>query len=975
MKIPIRGHAIFERGTPNLPRIPIFNATSTTSSRPNHSTTTNGNHVPSRAISSNIVENSTVARNLCCLDGAEHHQNTNILPAGRVFSENIKYPLLGMPTSSSMKHSAGALFAAAAQPLAARRWQDGGSSSSTRPVWVPQEEDGDTSRAVERRHSAVKLESGDHSKDNKRSRRRRQQRCGGDRTSIHPPANSIFYAGMPNGFMRSRAVFCEHRGPSNYREHILSYNEQQQLSNKGPHASSNATDCKAAPAEVPPFSSASTSTGLHHDPVSWHECYLKVKNTMFLNDVAKSSQLGNNSSASPAVSCGGAPSSSTASAEDTSSATSSSSTTTSSDQGSHLRLGDENTKPARRSSAQLFNRYSQGGASSVARAVRSRNLIGETKSAPGRMTTGSGDVTSAGRQSRLLDDDASTFSEDSYLDERETIARETSNPRSTGLHLVTPPAPGGDLIRRRLSQRASRGVPSIRLVASPGYVPQHHRTYSTAAGGSRFSISMKRSHIVRENHSRFEEVYSAANKLGEGAFGTVVRAVHKMSGLARAAKKIPKLALEDTVMFENEVSILMELDHPHIVKLVEFFDQDDEYVLIFELCQGPDLFDRIVEVLDEAPRFGEVEAGRLLRHMLKAILCCHSHGIIHRDIKPENFMFSKQDPKSALQMIDLGLSEFYRAGSEHRSSTPIGTIAYMSPEMLQGEPYDRQCDIWSLGVILWALLMGEPLFTHDCDILCERQILDPRYLDKEWKKTIPLLSPEAVDLLQRMLTRDPAERLTAAEALRHPFILDSYSPDDYTELSYPPPGGMAKALASTFDTNCVQKMAEYVQMPALKRVGLFVFAHLCGTDGEDLRLYRVTFRQLDKLGSGVLLKSDLVETFQARGVEIPPDFSTAVLPFVDSHQSESLHFLEFLAATIEVQKVDKFERILQAVFIMLDSDKCGVISVDDMADLLTSNTREQLDEMLREVAPNGQMNYAEFRNMMLQSSSAGSGGR
>merc|ERR1712194_262759 len=105
---------------------------------------------------------------------------------------------------------------------------------------------------------------------------------------------------------------------------------------------------------------------------------------------------------------------------------------------------------------------------------------------------------------------------------------------------------------------------------------------------------------------------------------------------------------------------------------------------------------------------------------------------------------------------------------------PVGTVAYMSPEMLQGSEYSRQCDVWSIGVILWSMLIGEPLYTHECDYLCRQQILDPAYLENELKTKLLTdkhiyLSKEAKDILSLMLKRNPDERITAAEALKHPF--------------------------------------------------------------------------------------------------------------------------------------------------------------------------------------------------------------
>jgi len=542
---------------------------------------------------------------------------------------------------------------------------------------------------------------------------------------------------------------------------------------------------------------------------------------------------------------------------------------------------------------------------------------------------------------------------------------------------------------------------------------------SSSSGAAVSEIAVHRHNMIRENSQRFRAVYSVGSSglpgggvgsspptgsssdsaiLGEGAFGTVIKCRHRLTGIERAAKKIPKTALEDQKLFEKEVQSLVRLDHPHVVKLVEYFEEPTMYVLIFELCTGPDLFDRIVnqiykqqeKMLTEGtasassphspPPFCEEEGGRLLRHMLKAVLCCHSAGIIHRDCKPENFILSRPELKSSLKLIDLGLSEHYddsNSSSNSNSSKaelmastgmPVGTVAYMSPEMLQGLEYSRQCDVWSIGVILWSMLIGEPLFTHECDYLCRQQILDAEYLEKELQTKLLTdkhiyLSTEAKDLLYKMLKRDPQERITASDALRHGFVLKSYSPADYEVDD----GGGSAASQQHFDTEIVKKMERFVTEPAVKRIGLYIFAHLCGTDTAELRLHRVSFRQLDILGGGQITNQDLIRGLKQRGVAVPDNFEERVLVQLDTDRSGKVDFLEFLASTIIISnKVLQHEKILRGVFQLMDVYKVGFISAQTLGDICPENTELQRRAMMKEVSPvSGILEWQDFRKLML----------
>lgn len=298
------------------------------------------------------------------------------------------------------------------------------------------------------------------------------------------------------------------------------------------------------------------------------------------------------------------------------------------------------------------------------------------------------------------------------------------------------------------------------------------------------TVVMGRHDLIRDRkmHGGFADRYAVpeGGELGEGGYGNVFTAVDKVTGIKRAAKRIPKSRLtDDPGMFENEVNSMLKLDHPHVLNLIEWFDEVEDFLLILELCTGPNLFDTIMKRGMTTAwcrgKFGEAETAKLMRQMLQAILCCHSHGIIHRDIKPENFIFDRPGSNSNLKLIDLGLSVQHTDGEkiDQDQDRLIGTMAYMAPELLQGLPYDRKCDMWSLGVIMWPLLVGDLLFPIESHVLYKdyvKMIGGPVYVKMRLRRIKDTVSADAHDLLSRMLQTDPMARISAKDALLHPFF-------------------------------------------------------------------------------------------------------------------------------------------------------------------------------------------------------------
>ncbi|KAL7542239.1 hypothetical protein ACHAWF_007123 [Thalassiosira exigua] len=266
--------------------------------------------------------------------------------------------------------------------------------------------------------------------------------------------------------------------------------------------------------------------------------------------------------------------------------------------------------------------------------------------------------------------------------------------------------------------------------------------------------------------------------LGTGHHGSVRKCVDRSTLKRCAVKSIRKADLKRAVI-SREIALLREMKHQNIVELVDVFE-DNEYVhLVTDLCEGGELFDRIVQMSSNdangAPCFEEARAARILRQILTAVSHMHEHGVVHRDIKPENILFETSDEDSPIKIIDFGLSRKHVEGRDSAMKTIVGTPYYIAPEVLRRR-YDRSCDLWSVGVIAYILLCGYPPFNGTNSEQTHRAVLRGRYSfpAEEWQG----VSREAMDFVVRLLQMDPRRRMTAKEALEHPWIVEHADIDE-----------------------------------------------------------------------------------------------------------------------------------------------------------------------------------------------------
>ncbi|XP_046419902.1 calcium/calmodulin-dependent protein kinase type II alpha chain isoform X6 [Neodiprion virginianus] len=265
--------------------------------------------------------------------------------------------------------------------------------------------------------------------------------------------------------------------------------------------------------------------------------------------------------------------------------------------------------------------------------------------------------------------------------------------------------------------------------------------------------------------TRFSDNYDLKEELGKGAFSVVRRCVQKSSGLEFAAKIIntKKLSARDFQKLEREARICRKLQHPNIVRLHDSIQEENFHYLVFDLVTGGELFEDIVA----REFYSEADASHCIQQILESVHHCHHNGVVHRDLKPENLLLASKAKGAAVKLADFGLAIEVQ-GEQQAWFGFAGTPGYLSPEVLKKEPYGKPVDIWACGVILYILLVGYPPFWDEDQHRLYAQIKAGAYdyPSPEWDT----VTTEAKNLINQMLTVNPTKRITASEALKHPWI-------------------------------------------------------------------------------------------------------------------------------------------------------------------------------------------------------------
>ncbi|KAL7195035.1 hypothetical protein ACSBR1_035288 [Camellia fascicularis] len=447
------------------------------------------------------------------------------------------------------------------------------------------------------------------------------------------------------------------------------------------------------------------------------------------------------------------------------------------------------------------------------------------------------------------------------------------------------------------------------------------------------------------SEENIEEKYLVDRELGRGEFGVTYLCIERDTKELLACKSISKRKLRTAVDVEDvrrEVAIMKHLPKDSsIVSFKEACEDDNAVHLVMELCEGGELFDRIVA----RGHYTERAAAAVTRTIVEVVQLCHRHGVIHRDLKPENFLFASKKENSPLKAIDFGLSIFFKPGE--RFSEIVGSPYYMAPEVLKRN-YGPEIDIWSAGVVLYILLCGVPPFWAESEQGVAQAIL--RGIIDFKREPWPNISESAKSLVQQMLEPDPKLRLTAKQVLEHAWLQNAKKAPNV------PLGDVVKS-----------RLKQFSMMNRFKRKALRVITDFLSI--EEVEDIKEMFRKIDTDNDGIVSIEELKVGLQKLGSQLAESELQMLIEAVDTNGKGTLDCGEFVAVSLYLQRMANDEHLRKA-FSYFDKDGNGFIEPDELRDALMEDGVDDCTNVANDIFhevdtdKDGRISYDEFVAMM-----------
>ena len=477
--------------------------------------------------------------------------------------------------------------------------------------------------------------------------------------------------------------------------------------------------------------------------------------------------------------------------------------------------------------------------------------------------------------------------------------------------------------------------------------------YSNSLG---LSINLTNEVIVSQSNKNPSDDYKRVKFLGEGSYASVYCVENKITGAQRAMKIINKnenYSAEDDKEILNEINILRTLDHPNILKIFEFYSSKESYSLVTELCNLGELFN---EIVDNGP-FNENYSAYVMFQIFSAINYCHGMKIVHRDLKPENILIVARNENGLPQVkvADFGTSKMFEKGVVQKKL--VGSSYYIAPEVLK-KHYDEKCDIWSCGVIMYILLSGRPPFPGDSD----KEIMDKVALGKYDLEESPFdqLSNSGKDLIKKLLVKDPKKRISASDALNHPWFKENKSKELFNKIK---DQSILKKL--------IKNLKAYHRDSIIQETALAYLVHNFPQMKDVVNACKL-FNQIDVNGDGKINKDELLKGLQNRikSDTLKKDVDI-IFQNIDMDNNGYIEYEEFVRGAVSKERFIN-TKVIQFAFRYFDKDGSGEITFDEIEAVFKqsitnkSKVHENLKKIISEVDLNGDgiISFEEFAIVM-----------
>ena len=446
--------------------------------------------------------------------------------------------------------------------------------------------------------------------------------------------------------------------------------------------------------------------------------------------------------------------------------------------------------------------------------------------------------------------------------------------------------------------------------------------------------------------------YNIIKTIGEGTFGKVELVEHKITGMIRAMKIIPKSdELNDSSVL-NELYILKKIDHQNVIKIYEFYSDEKNFYLITEYCSGGDLYRAT-----KNENLSEIQVANIIYQILLALNNLHKMKIMHRDLKQENILISKKEENGLyrVKLCDFGTSHIFKIGEKEKGIT--GSSYYIAPEVLN-KKYDFKCDLWSVGVVMYVLLTKKIPFKGQSDKDVRKNI--KKKSSKYIKKPILIYSQYAQDLLDNLLEKDYSKRINAEKALEFDLFKVHNCKENINKIS--------QDLINKFISNIVI----YKRKNAFQETIISYLIH--NSESEEISEALKLFNIFDIKNDGkISFDGFFTQIEKISGKKIEKKEALDIFYNIDTNRNNLLEPEEFVKAAVD-KKIFLEEKMVKLAFNFFDVGKDGLITFEDIYELFQDCTDEEKDKEVNEAFEkfmnsldsdkDGKINFDEFSKFM-----------